>query len=202
MLARTDTETIMESGPGRIRGRSLVGSMAGVLLGLSACDGHSARSSSGRDLSAGEGASFDYTLSADAVFDHSELEVIHLEGTLFHSSPAMGLPGRMAVGEGTVWVADAATDPSLHAIDIDTGELLHSFGPTGQGPGEFASYPWGVQVLPSDSEAVWAWDADLQRLTRFEPKPVSDFPIQTIRLEIQRPVSRVVWMASDRILGV
>jgi hypothetical protein len=108
----------------------------------------------------------------------------------------------LAVGDQTLWVTDLSSDPGLHAIEIDTGRLLHSFGPEGEGPGEFSGPPFGLKVLARDPAAVWAWDPGLSRLTRFEPHPIPEFELVSIALEAPIAVTRLAWVAPDRIIGV
>jgi hypothetical protein len=146
----------------------------------------------------------DRHLDREPQFDHVGLPVVALEGELINGSPAIGRPVLIRLSGGTLWVADLSSDPGLHALDAGTGELLFSIGTRGEGPGEFSTRPFGLDVPLTDNErdGIWAWDMRLQRLTRFERRPFSDYEPAVVHLRTQPRVQRVAWVTPDRIIGV
>jgi len=136
-----------------------------------------------------------------AFFDHADLHPVFLVGQRLNASPAIAQPTTLALAGDVLWVRDAATDPALHAIDIRTGELLLSVGRRGEGPGEFSTAPSTIGVRPGDTSAVWAFDLRLQRLTRFEPRPLSEHEPSIVRLNGVPRIWRYVWVRRDRFIG-
>lgn len=136
-----------------------------------------------------------------AVIDHADLQPISLTGTLLTGSPAIGEPTILAVDAHFLWVADAAGDPGLHAVDLASGEIVLSIGRRGEGPGEFSMSPFSLQVAPGDSGGVWTFDLGLQRLTRFEPRPLAEYDLKVIKLGGAPRIWRTAWVGPDRIIG-
>jgi hypothetical protein len=97
--------------------------------------------------------------------------------------------GFVRLGEGRVAVANSGS--SEVRIFSDSGELLHSFGRAGEGPGEFRSMG-RIFLLPGDS--ILVTDTRLDRLTIFSPAgavvrtaqieapPAGTIPSPTVRL--------------------
>jgi hypothetical protein len=139
---------------------------------------------------------------SETYFDHSGLPVTLLEATQLSDAPVIGQPGRLQVSGGFLWVEDLISDPGLHVLDAETGTLLHSLGTRGEGPGEFSTAPFGLAAPFDKSSGVWAWDRGLQRLTLFEPRPVTEYEPVTIRLDSDLPVQRVTFINPERIIGV
>jgi len=152
-------------------------------------------------LSLSEGCSPSRDESFGDEIDHSALQPRTLVGTVLSEAPAIGSPLDLNVSGDYLWVSDGLGDPGLHVLDATTGELLHSLGRKGEGPGEFGNAPGSLEVFQSDPGAVWAWDMRLQRLTRFEPRPISEFEFQILRLDGPR-VRRVAWPRADHLIGV
>lgn len=139
--------------------------------------------------------------SDTAYFDHAELAPILLDGRRLNASPAIAQPTTLALADEVLWVRDAATDPALHAIDVRSGGLLLSVGRRGEGPGEFSTAPATIGIRPGDTGGVWAFDLRLQRLTRFEPRPPSEYAPSIVRLDGIPRIWRIVWVRSDRFIG-
>jgi hypothetical protein len=55
---------------------------------------------------------------------------------------------------------------------------------------------------PPGNGAVWAWDRGLQRITRIEPQPISDYEVEVIRLEGGPHVQRAVRLDNGDIVGL
>jgi len=126
---------------------------------------------------------------------------IQLTGVPFSTAVAIGQPGLLRLSGPVLWVADIAEGPGLHALNAQSGEVLRSFGPRGQGPGDFSGRPFGLEVAPGDSGAIWAFDQRLQRVTRFEAASVSTHDVRTLVLQGQPRVLRVAWVGASRIIG-
>lgn len=76
-------------------------------------------------------------------------------------------PTDLAVGpDGSVWITDMATD-QVHTFDAG-GTLLHSFGETGQGRGQFEFADFGAVDLDADGN-VYILDTGNQRIQKFTP---------------------------------
>jgi hypothetical protein len=110
----------------------------------------------------------------------------------------------MESSEGWLWVADAAQDPSLHQLDLASGELVRSIGRKGEGPGDLASSPQ-IHAAPADTTgAIWTWDFRLRRLTRFDP---TDPLIDPLTILVEPPPTaaaawRIAWLESDLLVGI
>ena len=159
----------------------------GVLTGLAACDA----------------ADQAPVAPQSAVLDHSHLNPIPLSGEHLHESPVMGRPLRLELSqdERVLWTVDLVGDPSLHALDLDTGELIVSVGRRGDGPGDFGAIS-GLYADFGGGDAVWAWDPTLRRLTRVEPRPLSEQDVLTLDLRNSSfPVQRIALLDPDRIVG-
>ena len=141
--------------------------------------------------------------AGSSYFDHAELSPVQLSGSLLSDAPSIARPLLLQPSGGILWVSDAASDPGLHALNADSGELLYSVGTRGNGPGEFASSPFGLAAAPADTEigAVWAFDMQLQRLTRFKPLPLADYDIETIQLQGPPNAWRIAWAQPERIIA-
>lgn len=142
--------------------------------------------------------------SSSPYLDHSQFEPVSLQGEIFHVSPVVGRPAQLGSSGQRLWIADAARDPDLHMLDRASGDLLHSIGRKGQGPGDLAS-PAQIHVVPGDSSgAIWAWDRGLRRLTRFDGQEPSLDPI-TVTVEFPAGVPgpyRVAWLEPDLLVGI
>jgi len=125
-----------------------------------------------------------------------------LEATEVSAAPILGRPAGLALTGGVLWVRDAAGDPGLHLIEPGSGELMQSVGTRGDGPGGFSSSPFGLLKDAKEAGVIWAWDPGLQRLTRFEPRPLEEYELETVRLEGSPIVQRVVRVDSGRVIGV
>lgn len=134
--------------------------------------------------------------------DHSAYEPTPLTSTLLSMAPAIGIPARLQVASDVLWVADARRDPSLHVLDATTGALLHSLARRGDGPGDFVGVPFALELDPDNPRAIWALDQQVQRLTRFQPLPISDYEFEMVRLEGTPRVQRIVRVRADRFIGV
>ncbi len=79
------------------------------------------------------------------------------------SGPLFGTIHRLATDGRTLWVADFAGDPFLHAVDLATGQVRASVGRAGDGPGDYRSV---LALLPARrAAAVWVFDPVGRRLT-------------------------------------
>ena len=108
-------------------------------------------------------------------FDHAGLTVTPLEGERINSAPVIGRPLMVKLSDSTLWVADASSNPGLHALDAARGELLFSVGKRGQGPGEFSTRPFSIELPFTGANGIWGWDMGLQRLTRFDRRPPAEY---------------------------
>jgi hypothetical protein len=140
--------------------------------------------------------------SSQTFFAHADLSVDSLESISISAPPAIGRPTLLRMTGRHLWISDLASDPGLHVVDAETGVLVRSFGRMGEGPGEFSTRPFGLEIAPGDSSAVWAFDLSLQRLTRFEAtSPMLDeAPAIHLRGDIR--VQRVAWVTQDRLVGI
>jgi hypothetical protein len=140
---------------------------------------------------------------ADPSLDHADLHPVLLRSTLLSEAAAVGIPARLQVADGVLWVGDAGRNPPyLHALDTSTGALLQSFGKRGEGPGDFAGSPFALGLDSGDGRAIWAFDGRLQRLTRFEPRPTADYELLLIHLEGPPRAQRVVRAGAGGFIGV
>jgi len=135
-------------------------------------------------------------------FAHADLAVDSLESTPVSAPPAIGRPTLLRLTGRHLWISDLAADPGLHVLDAESGVLIRSFGRMGDGPGEFSTRPFGLEIAPGDTSAVWAFDLALQRLTRFDASSLILDEVPTIQLRGDIRVQRVAWVAQDRIVGI
>jgi hypothetical protein len=134
-------------------------------------------------------------------FDHSGFAVISLTAQQLSAAPAIGRPVLLRLADTLLWVADAASDPGLHVLNARTGALIQSLGKRGEGPAEFSSYPFAMDLDPGRGGALWAFDLRLQRLTRLEPRPHDHYEIRTIQLDGQPRIQRVTWVSANGFIG-
>lgn len=86
--------------------------------------------------------------------------------TIKHAGPPFNLPTDAAVGaDGSLFVTDGYGNARVHHFTAD-GELLHSWGTPGSGPGEFV-LPHGVKV--DASGRVLVADRENNRIQVFAP---------------------------------
>lgn len=87
-----------------------------------------------------------------------------LVGEVIAAGEYLDLPRQMAVVGDRLVVLDRSA-PMAHVFRAQTGEHLGSFGPKGEGPGEFRSATH-VQRALDDPRDVWIFDRSLLRMTR------------------------------------
>jgi hypothetical protein len=133
--------------------------------------------------------------------DHSRLSPMSLTSSIVSAAPAIGRPMAVRLAGDLLWIADAATDPGLHLLDARSGDLLRSVGRRGEGPGEFSSSPTSLELDPAGDGSVWAFDRQLQRLTRFVPEPHTSREPEIIRLEARPTIHRIVFVGHRQIIG-
>ncbi len=134
--------------------------------------------------------------------DHSHLNPIPLVGTLLSAAPAIGIPSGLQVTSDVLWVADARRDPALHVLSVPTGELLHSFGRRGDGPGDFVGRPFALLSDAEEPRAIWAYDQQIQRLTRFKADGTDGANLVMVRLEGSPRPQRLARVGPERVIGV
>lgn len=113
------------------------------------------------------------------------------------SPPVLGAPMYPVATERWVWVADAHGDPSLHALDAESGAVVLSTGRRGDGPREFGQGVGGLFARAADG--VWAWDGVHRRLLYFDA-PGSGASQPPLDLATDRLIGRLV-IEGDRIIG-
>lgn len=133
-------------------------------------------------------------------FQHCDLDVVRLTGSLLSSAPTIRQPTELQVVGSHLWVRDEAADPWLHVLDKGSGDLLASHGRRGEGEGEFV-YITAIGVVPSSAEALWAFDGAEHRLTTLRYDPEADFESSVTPLSEQWPVSRLVWVGNDHLVA-
>jgi hypothetical protein len=80
-----------------------------------------------------------------------------------HGSELTWILSARFLGTDLVAVADyPARD--IRVFDVRTGDLTHTIGRAGEGPGEFGAAP---TISSGVSQDVWAWDPGNRRLSRF-----------------------------------
>lgn len=114
-------------------------------------------------------------------------------------SDSLALPVRVATLHDYIIVADAALDPALHVISAVDAGVIASLGPKGEGPHEFEN----IRGLAANAwdDAVWAFDASRQRLTRIA---LHDGTVQLdsmVSVRTGQPVTQAVWVGED-LIGV
>ncbi len=126
---------------------------------------------------------------------------IAVAGELLADAPVFGKLGRMLVVGDRLWVVDRNQDPFLHVIDLHSGALLRSVGRLGEGPGDFRS-TWSLSTRPGDPEALWAFDLNLQRVTRVpEEAEPGNPPIIRVANTFSRSL-HVQWLDAHHLVGI
>lgn len=132
----------------------------------------------------------------------ANIDPIPVEGVLISAPPAIGRPNRLEHTGDFLWVGDRFSDPGLHILNTNTGELLFSVGRRGEGPGDFYRSPSSLHSAGGDRGAIWVWDFGLQRFTRFEAKPLTDYQPLVVTLQDGGPVRRIAWLGLEGFVGV
>ena len=136
------------------------------------------------------------------LLDHGPFHPVLIAGSVVNESPIIGMPADVALADTILWINDAAGDPSLHAIDARTGNLLKSLGRRGDGPGEFHRSAFGLSRREMDRVgSMWAFDMSLQRLSLFDVDLAGPNDVRTVSLPGVN-VTRVLWMGPNRIIGI
>jgi len=140
--------------------------MIWCLFGAGACANTSETGRSDSSLASQSPAGNpDPYLPTDSAIEHHGLKVRTVKAdTLIASDDLEHITNPTIVGKH-LWVAYPYRAPFFHVIDTVTGQLLHSLGRAGQGPGEFEHVGSLFLAQPHDSIA-WAWDYGLNRFTR------------------------------------
>jgi len=113
----------------------------------------------------------------------------------------MGRPGHPVLVGQSLWIQDDAADPFLHLLSAVDGRLTRSLGRPGKGPGDFGGIT-DLSARPGDTQAIWAYDFYLRRLTRFPSAESTGQPLQVITLShVARTPMRASWLTRDRVLG-
>lgn len=143
----------------------------------------------------------DPDLSDDDTLSHSAFQPIQVAGQRILSGPVIGRPSHLLVDAGTLWVTDGSGDPFVQVIDLTSKRVVLSYGPKGEGPGDFAS----IQNLSARPGAVgppWAFDGRLDRLTRLAGLSGVDKRVYSIQPpETLRPL-RLIWLTYDTLLAL
>jgi hypothetical protein len=154
-----------------------------VMFGVVACNGH--------DGVPG------YVRGGPAEIDETGLHPVRLKGSLVATDNFLGRPSQLAVSDSTLWIGDEAGDPFIHLIDRSDGHLMRSFGRHGEGPGDFQGL-FGLVRRPADTDAIWASDVSLRRLTRFGTNPL--VLSRVIRFPLAGP--QVQWLNRNQLVLV
>ena len=135
--------------------------------------------------------------------DHGHLDPIVVEGELLAAHEAYGIPLDLALVGPHLVLLDGAGDPAFHVLRPSDGRTLSSFGPDGEGPGEFRG-AWSLDPVPG-AEAFWSFDIALQRLTRVElrdGRPAGELSrSRVVGLEARALANDALWTGPGRILA-
>lgn len=134
-------------------------------------------------------------------FDHEQFDVHVLRGDVLGESPIIGRPYGLSLSGDVLWVQDGAGDPELHALDVNTGQVIQSVGRRGSGPGEFKSV-FGTSVMGGEPGSAWVFDVRLQRLTLVHPDKPIEGDAQIVRLDGAPRIVRALWLTPATIIGV
>jgi hypothetical protein len=107
---------------------------------------------------------------------------------------------QMAIRRDTLWLADGAGDPYVHVVDLIAGRFLVSYGQNGEGPGDFESLV-NLTTRPGEAPEIWAFDANLRRITRLGVGVGSEHPA-TMIMSPTALLNRAIWLNPDRLLVV
>lgn len=94
----------------------------------------------------------------------SSVPIIPVSAQVVARSPLFGKLKFLLVRGSRLWATDAGGDPSLHVIDLATGQIIRSFGRRGDGPGEFHA-GWWLWPDPRNPAGVLVYDPELNRVT-------------------------------------
>lgn len=139
--------------------------------------------------------------SGPADLGAGEATPLLLEGEPFATSPAFGEPFFMAVEGQRLWVSDMNGDPFVHLVQLSDGRVVRSVGQRGEGPGDYQSV-MDLGARPGDSGGIWAWDAQVGRLTFLSPR--REDPANRM-VTPSSPASRPLsfrWLTHDRLVGI
>jgi hypothetical protein len=128
--------------------------------------------------------------------------VYRLSGEVINRDPILGLPADMALAGSSLWIRDAAANPSIHLLNPVTGRLLRSLGRRGQGPGELRK-AYVMSATQQDSTAIWVWDIEAQHLVRMVGDGGADSAIRILKPDaVGAVVTHGVRLGSDRVVGL
>jgi hypothetical protein len=115
------------------------------------------------------------------------------------------LPSFPALRDELLIISDGDGNPYLHLLDPTSGLPAGSFGRSGEGPGEFGSWPQILKGPPDLERRTWVFDARLRRLTALGPWRIEDGPLQTpVSITIQLPagyISNPLWTRNGELLA-
>ena len=100
-----------------------------------------------------------------AEFDHATLEPVRLHPEVVFDDSTLSHPYALVAFRDTLIVGEALAGPFVRVIDARAGDLRHSFGRTGDGPGEFRTV-WEIWKATAGPAVLSTFDPTLRRITR------------------------------------
>lgn len=127
--------------------RAVVFLLAAVIVTVTGCGG-------------GEpGTSGDGELTRNSYSSEPE----QIQSSPFYTSSDLGSPTRLVIADDHLVVINSYGEPYIHVIDKYNGNLISSFGRSGEGPGEYQA-PFSVSTGVAD-DTVYIGDAGVGRVT-------------------------------------
>ena len=140
--------------------------------------------------------------STRSLLSHQAFHPVPLAGRRVNSSLILGQPGGLARTGKFLWILDYAQDPFLHVVDLESGDIVRSFGRRGEGPGEFGTMT-SINAPDPNGQIVWAFDGRLQRFTRLSLD--ANLETQPFQAAVQRPAPllvRALFIQGGRVVGL
>lgn len=132
---------------------------------------------------------------------------IKLRSTVFNKNKFdVYQPSNLEIVDNYLILLDTKADKMIKIIDLNSNELLKSFGRKGQGPDEFISV---AQIIPSQKEtnSFWIYDLFTRNLKKFNIKAILNdnfYPEKIIRISSEKSgvPTQIIFTPEDKIFGV
>lgn len=140
--------------------------------------------------------------STDAEVGPPSLDDLHvgavpLEGTVLVQEDWLVAPAALRVLDGQLFVGDAAVEPFIHVVDLESRGPVIAWGRRGEGPGEFST----VASLTQAGDQLWAFDPNERRLSAVRPDAKAD-EIPIVTFEGDRSLIDPTWTSDSSLVAL